>query len=180
MNLSLLICTLPERRHFLRRLHSILDPQLVGRSVEVIHDSRPRGVPIGTKRNSLLQRAKGDYVAFIDDDDRVAPDYVDKVLRAISWGPDCASLVGTITFDGKGPKRFIHTIDCKTWHERDGVYYRSPNHLNAIRRELAIKAGFPENSFGEDRAYSERVQPLLKTEAPIDGVIYFYDYRARK
>jgi len=180
MRLSLLICTLPERRHYLRRLHALLDPQLVNQPVEVKHDPRPKGVLIGAKRNALLRQASGDYVAFIDDDDRVSADYVDKVLRALSSNPDCSSLVGTITFDGKNPRQFIHTIDCQTWHERDGVYYRSPNHLNAIRRDLALQAGFPENNFGEDHEFSKRVQPLLKTEAPIDGTIYFYDYRARK
>jgi len=39
---------------------------------------------IGAKRNQLLHRAKGDYVAFVDDDDLVSSDYVNKVLSAVS------------------------------------------------------------------------------------------------
>jgi hypothetical protein len=54
------------------------------------------------------------------------------------------------------------------------VYYRCPNHLNPIKREIALQVMFPELSRGEDRDFSMRVKRLLKKEEYIDGIIYFY------
>lgn len=178
--LSILIPTLPERVGFLRRLRSVLDPQMQGQPVELLLDARPRPVSIGTKRNALLDRARGDYVAFCDDDDLVSANYVADVLAALKDGPDCAELRGVITTNGANPKRFHHFIQCQKWEEKDGVYLRYANHLNAIKRELALQARFPEINHGEDKDFSDRVKPLLKTMGAIPRTIYFYDYRTKK
>ena len=61
-----------------------------------------------------------------------------------------------------------------------GEAFNLPNHLNPIRRDLAVKAGFPEKSFGEDHEFSRRVHPLLKTQADLPVSIYNYLYRTRK
>jgi cellulose synthase/poly-beta-1,6-N-acetylglucosamine synthase-like glycosyltransferase len=181
MRLSILICTLPERRAFLSRLSRVLDGQCIGQSVEILLDDRAKGIAsIGAKRNALLRAAKGDYVAFCDDDDLVSKDYLQRVLHALKDNPDCAELRGIITTNGKNPKPFHHTITCTHWHEKDGVYLRMPNHLNAVRRELALQVGFPDNSFGEDADYSRRLHPLLKTQGSVPTVIYHYLFRSKK
>lgn len=179
--LSILVPTLPERTHFLRRLRMLLEPQMRGRPVELLLDERPRPVPIGTKRNALLDRARGDYVAFVDDDDLVSGNYVRDVLEAVKTSPDCVGLNGIITFDGKNPRKFIHTIECKEWHEKDGIYYRMPNHLNPIRRDLALAVRFPAGSnFGEDHDFSKRIQSSLKSEVMVRQPLYFYASRSVK
>ncbi len=182
MRLSILICSLRSRERFLARLLAVLHPQCVAtdKPIEILMDDRGHGVSIGVKRNALLQRASGDYVAFCDDDDLVSDNYVELVLNALSGDPDCAELRGIYTVDGQNPEPFWHTIACKEWHKKDGIYMRMPNHLNAIRRELALKAGFPDNSFGEDHEFSKRVQPLLKTQGAIAEPIYRYLYRSKK
>lgn len=181
MKLSILVCTLPERLAYMSRLTEQLEPQMRNNPVELLTDASPRPVPIGRKRNALLKRATGDYVAFVDDDDRVSTFYVNRIIDAIKHRPDCVGINGFIQFDGKNGKRFIHTRTCNEWCEKQGVYWRYPNHLNPIRRELALQAGFPDDSnFGEDKAFSDRVKPLLKTEVMIDEIIYWYDYRATK
>jgi len=81
--------------------------------------------------------------------------------------------MGEITHHGK-KNRFIHSIEYDRWYEKDGVYFRCPNHLNAIRRELVLRVGFLEKNRGEDHDFSIRIQPLLKTEIKIEGVIYYY------
>ena len=178
--LSILICTLPERAMFLRRLMASFEKQARGFPVEILTDNRGKNISIGAKRNALLKRARGEYVAFVDDDDEVAANYVQLVLQALRSKPDCAELRGEITTDGKNPKPFIHTVTCQKWHEKDGVYWRMPNHLNAIRLDLALQAGFPEKSFGEDHDFSKRVQPFLKTQGDIPQTIYYYRYRSNK
>lgn len=177
--LSILICTIPARAHFLHRLQQRLLPQC-GSGVEVLVDNEGEHLSIGAKRNRLLAKANGEYVCFIDDDDLVSGDYVRLVLAALAGNPDCAELWGEITTDGKNPKPFHHTIECKEWCERDGVYLRMPNHLNAVRRGLALKAGFPESRFGEDHEYSKRLQPLLKTQGAVSKTTYYYLFRSKK
>ena len=144
--------------------------------VEILVEVDDGKLLIGEKRNFLLKRAKGDYVCFVDDDDDVSDDYVSKILKAIEKNPDCCGLEGQVTTNGRRRKKFIHSLKYKMWFEKNGVYYRNPNHLNAIKREIALKVGFTEKSHGEDRDFSKAVLPYLKTEEYIEGPIYFYKY----
>ncbi len=170
--LSILVCSILSRKNKLSQLMSVLDLQMKS-DVEVLVETDNGQMSIGAKRNKLLSRAQGDYVASIDDDDLVSLDYVDKTLNALSTSPDCCSLTGEITHHHE-KNTFIHSIEHNHWYEENGVYFRCPNHLNAIKRELALQIGFPEKDHGEDRDFSERIFPLLKTEVEINGIIYYY------
>lgn len=172
--LSILICTLYSRKLKLQRLLRILRPQKVP-GVEILIEIDNGGMSIGAKRNILLKDAQGDYICFVDDDDEVSEDYVFKIMKAIQTEADCCNLVGEIYQKRKNRTRtFKHSIEYHKWFEKDGVYYRCPNHLNAVKRELAQKVRFKDISMGEDQDYSMRLLPLLETEAQIDGVLYFY------
>ena len=188
MKLSLLVCSITSRADLLGRLMGVLRPQLVP-DVEVL-TSIDEGVldpatsapviPVGRKRNELLDRAQGDYIAFVDDDDLVSSDYVTKILEAIQTGPDCCGMEGEITFDGKNPRKFIHSLRYDHWFEKDNVYYRNPNHLSPVKRLLAVATRFPDISYVEDREYSKNLLPRLKTEVYIPGIIYYYLYVGKK
>ncbi len=177
--LSILICTLYSRKAHLQKLLQVLRPQYKQKfpdKVEVLIEVDNGKMSIGAKRNLLLRAAQGDYVCFIDDDDMVAVDYVDKIMLAIQSDADCCSLIGEIHQKRKRRRRkFIHSIKYNKWFEQNGVYYRCPNHLNAIRRELALKVLFPEIDKGEDRDFSMRLLPLLQNEAQIEGTLYYYE-----
>lgn len=188
MWLSVLICTVPNRRAQLDQLLEALWWQVNGvhsacrseledpREVEILVDNR-EGVTVGEKRQALLKRAKGHYVAFIDDDDMVAHDYLHRVVGALKMEPeaDCTSLVGAITTDGLNPQKFEHSIRYDKWETVNGVHRRYPNHLNAIRRELALEVGFLSKNVGEDFDFSTRLQPFIKTEADTgDEPLYYY------
>ena len=182
MKLSVLICSLVKRKFSLQRLMLILQPQLhyFSNDVEILTDVDNGEKIVGTKRNDLIQRATGEYVCFIDDDDLVSKDYMAKIIAAISSLPDCCGIEGQMRTNGRNPRMFIHSIKYNTWYEKDGVYYRTPNHLNPIKRELAVQIPFPAKNIGEDRSYSDRIFPLLKTEQYITGVIYHYNFMSRK
>ena len=177
MKLSILICTIPEREWFLNRVMAILSEQ--PGDYEILINGSDKS--IGRKRNELLSEASGDYVAFIDDDDTISPNYIHLVMEGIDKGVDCCSLTGIITDDGKNPRKFIHSIKYKSWYEDNGVYFRNPNHLNTIRTGLARRAYFPETNHGEDRSFSDQLFKLgvLKTEHEIKQVIYFYEHRTK-
>ena len=179
--LSVLIATVPSRRPQLERLLTHIYGQIVRdapREVEVVVDAG--GGTIGAKRQRLLEKAIGQYVAFVDDDDLVHHEYVKQVvtqIRAHNYEVDCLSLNGVLTTNGEYPERFRHSIEYSRWYQdASGLHCRSPNHLNPCRRELALAAGFPDLMFGEDHQYSKKLRSLLKTEAKTTGDLYFYWY----
>lgn len=175
--LSILICSIPTRRKQFERLVSYLRWQIGMNSarVEICADLDDK-CTVGEKRQRLLARAVGTYVAFVDDDDWVVHDYVKRILTACEEGKDCCSLVGLITENGQDPRRFEHSMKHDGWYTReDGVFIRTANHLNPVKRELALRAGFVSKNVGEDHAYANALAPLLKSEAPTgETPLYLY------
>lgn len=178
IKLSILIATMPSRDILCDELVKSLLQQIESDNVEILLD-RSMEYNIGAKRNKLLNRAKGDYITFIDDDDIITPDYINKVFAATEFNSDCVGISGTMTTNGQNEQQWHISKDYGYWHESGGVYYRTPNHISPVRRELALQAGFPEIAHGEDYEYSMRLLPLLKTEIKIEGNIYKYQYQTK-
>lgn len=183
MKLSILIPHTTKYDAFLPRLQKQLDDQIGDRQdIEVRKYIDDGYIPIGVKRNKLLQAATGEYVAFIDSDDLISDDYIKLVMKGIDAGADCCSLTGIITEDGLNPKTFIHSIRYDSWYEKDNIYYRNTNHLNVVRASIAKQMIFPEKNQEEDHDYSKQLlaSGLLKNEYWIDEVLYYYEYRRKK
>mgnify|MGYP001559890393 CR=1 FL=1 len=184
MNLSILICSLVDRSWTRIELIKILQSQGYHKEVEILCEIDRGEMSIGHKRNLLLDRAKGEYVCFIDDDDTVSSDYLSKIMGAIETKPDCCSLVGVITWNGDNPEIFEHSIKYSEYKTRKSgaiTYERYPNHLNVIKTDIAKQFRFPEISHGEDTDWATQIfkSGLLKSEATIPGVIYHYNYKQK-
>jgi len=180
--LSVCICSLPSRRSMLLRLYEHLWSQLRGCYVEILVDDR-EAVTIGEKRQALLERARGKFVCYVDDDDWVAHDYVERIISAVSKVPDadCVALNGVMLTAGEVPEPFYNSLKYTEWSSKDGQHYRTPTHLSPVRRELALKAGFVAKSRGEDHAYSIALRPLLKREVSAgEAPLYYYWYQPSK
>lgn len=181
ITLSILIATMPIRVVKLNSLWKMLEANgLNFPDVEVIVDNSME-YNIGTKRNKLLERATGDYITYIDDDDQIPSNYVQLILDACKLGSDCVGINGTITTNGHDLRKWFISREYGSWYTgAEGTYYRTPNHISPVKRELALQSGFPEISFGEDAEYSRRLLPLLKNETIITQPIYHYDYYTSK
>lgn len=187
--ISLLICHLEKRKALLDRLFKILDVQIgvfPEGTVQLLINPNEED-SIGKKRNDLLQSATGDYVSFIDDDDRVSIYYLPHIYYGILKGVDCCSLLGEITEDGKNPQLFEHSIKYKEYKTNTIIgnrikYERFPNHLNCIKSSIAKQFKFPEKNHGEDTDWATQIfkSGLIKTEHYIPEIIYYYDYRSKK
>lgn len=190
--LSLLIPTTPDRADTFGKLLAELNRQATD-DVEICtlltkkyKEFPQREHSIGYKRNKLLQESKGLYVAFIDSDDRVVSDYIGLLLEGIDKGPDCCSLNGIITEDGKNPLRFQHSIKHNAYvtcpDAEEIRYLRYPNHLNAIRSDIAKQFTFPETNHGEDTDFATQIHrsKILRTEYDIPEIIYYYDFISNK
>ena len=176
--LSVLICSLESRKDMLNPLVKFITQQADPSILEVSLSIDNGELSIGEKRNRLVKRAVGDYVSFVDDDDLVSDNYVSLILNAIKSNPDCCSLNGVITTNGGDSRRFVHSLSCKSWYEKDSVYYRTPNHLNAIKRSIVVQVPFPSIDHGEDRLFSDAVKRLLRSEVKIQEVLYHYRYKS--
>lgn len=188
--LSILIPTMPRRRHFLDRLMRVLRPQ-ISESVHLLLDESPAlddgGPPIGAKRNQLVARVDTPYFMFVDDDDLLHPEAVRLITDALRYEPDVVGFRGamTVMYPHRPPSdlrgnHFYHSIQYSEWREDRGVYFRPPNHLNPVRTEIGRRVPFMPIPFGEDRRYSDALRPLLKTEVYVDECIYLYEYRPHK
>lgn len=140
---------------------------------------------IGTKRNELIQMAKGKYIAFVDSDDDITTNYIDLIMEGIAHDVDCCSLRGVITWNGEKPEVFEHSIRYDAYRTNEtGVpkYERYPNHLNCIKKEIANDFKYPEINHGEDTDWATQVfkSGRIKTEHYIDAVLYHYKFITNK
>ena|SRR3990167_6594986 len=189
MLLSILIPSIISRAKELNSLRMELDRQIITAEaigkVEVITHIDNGEMSIGKKRNELLQKAKGNYVSFFDDDDTPASTYISKILDCIKTGCDNCSMTGVITWDGERPELFEHSIKYNAYktNETGAIKYeRYPNHLNVIKSKIAKQFSFPEINHGEDTDFATQIfnSGLLKKETKIDGILYHYNYKTKK
>lgn len=177
IKLSILVCSIEKRKNFLDRLTSIIQPQLDKHlDVECITASDSGGMKIGEKRNFLIKKARGEYIAFVDDDDIVSNDYVERILAALHSNPDVV-VFDVFRFDNGREDRIVkYGIEyLKDYHDKK-AYYRLPNHLMCVKKSIAEQVPFKALNFGEDSDYAIRLKPLLKTQERINEILYQYLY----
>lgn len=197
---SILLCGLPERYHTAQELlYSLLESQAVARRPEVellyVMDNRRRTV--GAKRNALLDMAQGEYVSFIDDDDSVASDYVQKIVSIIARVRKQDPPVDVICFGQRAtlnPHGVIHECSYSLSHYRERppeqrrqlaqsgqpntlLWTGPPAHTMIWRREAIKECRFPEANFGEDVSWVDQACERARTEVILTGdPLYFYRY----
>lgn len=141
---------------------------------------------VGEKRNKLLKQAQGEYVAFVDDDDKLSPDYLVKILEATQNNPPVITFLVQWYYSGKKDRMQVYSTAVKQRvldPELRRVFNQSvivtpPNHLCAWRRELALAVPYLNKNKGEDHAWSEQMAvkfPELNAYH-IPEVLYHYYY----
>lgn len=181
MQLSILIPTVKRHTRYLINLIKEFNLQSIpyAEQVEILIDYSEID-SIGEKRNRLLDKAKGKYIAFFDSDDWPSKKYIQLIMEGINKNVDCCSLRGIITVDGSDPQNFEHSIKYDKWETVEGEikYLRFPNHLNCLKASIAKRFKFPEKNFSEDFDWSTMVHEskLIKTEYYIPETIYHYKY----
>jgi glycosyltransferase involved in cell wall biosynthesis len=185
--ISILIPTLESRKVFFDRLVSELFWQLDqipnGRQLVEIMQYQDKGeLTTGAKRNWLVNNAKGQYVAGFDDDDMPTDCYMQVMLKAAESGADCGEFRGLYFSNGVYDRPFHHSIQYDRWWQNQYGYYRNPNHISLIKRELILDIPFKDITVGEDGQFSLALQASgrLKTEFPVKETLYLYYARTKK
>ena len=183
--LSILVCSVDTRYNtFLPKIQEQLFTQCNALSeadrarVEVIILTDNKQMMLGHKRNVMVDIAQGKYIAFVDDDDRIADDYIAELLKATETNADVIVFTAEVSLNGESPKPCYYSKEHKRDYNKHTAYYRIPNHICCVKRSMALKSSFPNVLYGEDAGYGKVLLPHLKTEHKIDKVLYYYDYNA--
>jgi len=181
MTLSILVASTHTRYdNFLPKMMKMLYSQLNDSNRGVVEiltfiDNKERS--IGVKRNDLISLARGKYVTFIDDDDRITDDYVSTLLEHIK-DQDVICFKVEVSLNGSEPKICYYSKNYGTDYNTPDAYYRLPNHLMCYRRELVESVGYKDMQCGEDSDFAKRILPLIKEELCIDRILYYYDFNS--
>lgn len=146
--------------------------------VEIIMLTDNKKMMLGHKRNVMVDIAQGKYIAFVDDDDRIASNYIAELLKATATDADCIVFKAEVSLNGEPPKICDYSKDHRRDYNHKDGYYRIPNHICCVKRAVSLKSSFPHLLYGEDAGYGKVLLPHLKTEHKIDKVLYYYDYNA--
>lgn len=181
--LSVLVCSVHTRyKTFLPKIQDQLYDQLNAlaeadqQRVEIIVLTDNKQMMLGHKRNTMIDIAQGEYIVFVDDDDRIADDYIAQLLTATASGADSIVFQAEVSLNGEPAKLCYYSKDYKRDYNKPSTYYRIPNHICCIKRSVSLKSSFPNVLYGEDAGYGKVLLPFLKTEHKIDAVLYYYDY----
>lgn len=185
IDLSILVCSVHTRyKTFLPKIQDQLYDQLAALSdtdqqrVEIMVLVDNKQMMLGHKRNKMVELAQGKYVAFVDDDDRIAEDYITSLLEATASDADSIVFKAEVSLNGEPPRICHYSKDVRRDYNHKDGYYRIPNHICCVKREVSLKSSFPNVLYGEDAGYGKVLLPFLKTEHKIDKVLYYYDYNA--
>lgn len=150
-----------------------------GGSVEhlILCDNRQR--TIGAKRQALVETARGDYIAFVDDDDLVAPDYVHALLEAMRQAPDVVTFRQRAVYNGQETEVHFHLGTGDGAFVPGGVTKRDAWHVCAWRREVVAGCVFGESNYGEDLVWARQARKRARHSMHIPKVLHEYHHDAR-
>ncbi len=184
--LSVLIPSIPSRFALAQKLFQNLESQVSDSPVEILMLVDNKSLSIGAKREALMQSCKGSFVAYADDDDEIAPNYISEIVSAVQENPsvDVITFKQNTVLDGK---KFTVDFDlnCKVPEQAQLMYdgnfrdiKRPPWTVCAWRTSLAKKYHFPDTGFDEDWQWVQQLMSEAKTQHKIDSVLHTYRYNS--
>lgn len=177
--LSILTPTIPSRAEKLARLAEKLAKQAEGRPVEhlILSDNRARS--IGGKRQALVDIARGDYFAFVDDDDDVSDAYVSQLLGAASTGADVITFSQRAVVNGHESTVVFRADHRDCPFNVGGITLRAPWHVCCWRKAAVKDCRFGLSNYGEDLEWCVQARKRAETSFHIDAALHEYHHDAQ-
>ena len=172
IKLSILIPTLPNRLElFYLPLIKILLKQIEPyNNIELISlfDNKKR--TIGRKRQNMIDIIQGEYVCFIDDDDRISDDYIKLIMDTLDNNPntDCVVFWSCINQPNMEDK-----IVKFGFEEGNNL----PCHVHVWKSSIVKKYEYKNINHGEDHDWINRAKNDIHYLSKIDKILYYYDAR---
>jgi len=189
--LSILIPTIPERSEMCVKLYNEVHRQItymdkvhptLGK-IEVLIDETKKfldgGLSIGKKRESLVKRAEGKYLCFLDDDESIAPNYVETLVRLCQFNADVCTFRNISKFD-----TYWSIVDMSLYFQNDDatprfIVRRKPWHICPVRSIYAKIHNFEDSNYGEDFNWMAKVLEHCTTEEKTQSVIHQYNHSSK-
>ena len=174
--LDFLIVTIPHRHALLCELLEAIDQQSrEGVGAIVYRDNLE--VSYGEKTRRVLYASGAEYVVCVDDDDMIAPNYVERVCEALESRPDYVGYPVLWTVDGQPQLPVEHSLRHAGWGNTAEMLKRDIVHKNPIKREIALLGDWA-GGYGADATWAhqvrERAQIEAMTEVWIPETMYYY------
>ncbi len=148
----------------------------------IFYEHTEKQIPIGDKRNRLIENANGDIIVHFDDDDYYAPGFVSAMVSALTdQNADLINLRGWFLYDMRS--QFFGYWDLM---QKEGLHYRcdrggitttnltpennaafAENHLGygfsyAFRKSVWNLSKFPAINLGEDQQFAQKAGAQFK------------------
>lgn len=187
--LSILIPTIPERNERFTKLYNELMRQKT--EFETFHDSMGRievlvnpdkkflegGLSIGKKREALVKDAEGKYLCFLDDDESIAPNYLESLMRLCFMDQDVCTFKAIANL-----KTFWSIVDMRLAFKvndqvnPDYTVRRPPWPCCPVRSVFAKMVNFKDINNAEDFEWMAQVLKFCTSEAHTEKVIFQYNH----
>lgn len=178
VKLSILVLTVPNRvdKSFIKLIKELQRQIGTRQNIEILglFDNKKR--TLGEKRQSLIDIANGDYIVFIDDDDRIAQTYIDDIMDCLEKNPETDCVVfDCICNYNKQNILCKYGIEYDYGKIRNGMWYGKPAHTMVYKTTIAKKHRYTYISNGEDTDWVKRANQDIKHQSRINKVLYYYD-----
>jgi glycosyltransferase involved in cell wall biosynthesis len=186
MILSIIMITIPERAERFNWLKNKVQKQIsecqkthrtLGQ-IEIVEVMTPKfkdgGGSIGRKRQTGLDQSKGEYVCWLDDDDDIAPNYVEEVVRMANKGADVCTFSSMCRFDNFWMVAEMHFNTKHDDQARPAIIKRRPWHVCAFRRGVLEGVNFPDANWDEDTKFIEQALKNCRTFAHSEAILHEY------
>lgn len=177
MKLCIGVTNITGRLSSLTRLILELERQAVGKDVLILWVGDNRKISLGQKRKNIYLMAKQagcEYLSMIDDDDNIAPDYVDTLLTAIQYEPELINF--KMMYKNGRVQKEVNFSSKYENQNLDFVYLRKSHALMCWRVDMLSESMYPDVTFSEDSIFADAACKNVENEIIIDKVLYFYEY----
>jgi len=189
ITLSILIPSIPRRELQLLRLKRELERQRNGvylhhemlGNIEILVDKGAAfldgGLSIGKKRQALVKKSIGEYLCFLDDDESIAPNYIEAILRLCNTGADIGTFRALVKLkESWGLVNMALQNKENEQYSPDRMLQRPPWHMCPVKSKYAKMYEFEDINNAEDFRWFEKVLTHCKTEEHTDKIIFQYNH----
>ena len=180
ITLSILICSVDteERQDKLKKLiyelHRQISKNYAEEIVEIIVDTDNMNKSVGQKRNDLIEKAQGEFICFIDDDDFVSENYLSIILYHLNSSIDILLIAIEHIENGVNKPKIIPSLFIDNLNTGEAVFKTNHFHLCPHKKSIARNVLFEWVNFAEDMLYSQKMVKHINNSFLISQPIYIY------
>lgn len=135
----------------------------------------------GAARNKAIKESTGDYLMFLDSDDAVSSNFIDKMYQTVLDYEADIVICNFVRVNEKGEKDYIDKGDFAIYEKGEInetllMEFHSCNRI--IKRQLMLRNPYPRGMFYEDVVSISKAQIAAKKVVKINDYLYYYHYQA--